>query len=51
MWWCQPCQERTSYSSRPVSPLAVWNSVSITQRAAATWARASGDVPAGALDR
>ncbi len=51
MWWCHPAHPRTSYSSRPVSPLAVWNSVSMIQRVAATRAMVSRGVSSGALER
>ena len=50
MWWCQPRQVRTSYSSRPTSPLPCWNSVSMGQRLAPTRPSVSSGVSAGAFD-
>ena len=44
MWWFQPCQPLTSYSSSPMSLFSDSNSVSMGQRAAATRASVESGV-------
>ena len=51
MWWCQPNQLRTSYSSKATRLFCSSNSVSIGHRLIATWASLSPGVSAGALEK
>ena len=51
MWRCQPVQERTSYWSRPTSPLAASKQASIAQRIPATRTSSAKLVVAGARVR
>jgi hypothetical protein len=50
IWWFQPYQLLTSYSSSPMSLLLVLSSVSIGRRAAATLASVASGVSSGALE-
>ena len=51
MWRCQPVHERTSYSSKPVSPLASSKQLSIVHRSPATRTNVDNGVSAGARVR